>query len=76
QEFCEFEILDSITKLQFEDKFPAHMAQAERRNSLITLYRQLKGQDYMPPTVHKAIRWGAHDPFLEWPHSDIEWALL
>ncbi|KAF8238908.1 hypothetical protein L208DRAFT_1240093 [Tricholoma matsutake] len=76
QQFCELEILDTITKLYFEGKLPAHMAQADRRNSLISLYRQLKGEDYMPPTIHKAIRWGASDPFLEWPHSNMEWALV
>ena len=30
----------------------------------------------MPPTVHKAIQWEEGDPFLEWPHSNIEWAIL
>ncbi|KAF8240423.1 hypothetical protein L208DRAFT_1233052, partial [Tricholoma matsutake] len=76
QEFHELEILDSITKLQFDDKLPAHMVQADQRNSLISLYRQLKGQDYMPPTIHNAIKWGAHDPFLDWTHSNIKWALV
>jgi hypothetical protein len=76
QELCELEILDSITKLNFEGKLPVHMAQADQRNSLIALYRQLKGGDYMPPTIHKAIRWGPSDPFLEWPHSNLEWALV
>ncbi|KAF8230319.1 hypothetical protein L208DRAFT_1476726 [Tricholoma matsutake] len=76
QEFCELEILDKITRLNFEGKLPVHMVQADRRNSLIAMYRQLKGEDYMPPTVHKAIRWGPSDPFLEWPHSNMEWALV
>jgi hypothetical protein len=76
QEFRELEILDSITKLHFDGKLPAHMLQADRRNSLITLYRQLKGQDYMPPTIHNAIKWGPRDSFLDWPHSNIEWALV
>jgi hypothetical protein len=76
QEFRELEILDSITRLQFEGKLPVHMVQADRRNSLIAWYRQLKGKDCMPPTVHKAIQWGERDPFLEWPHSNIEWAIV
>ncbi|KAF8229083.1 hypothetical protein L208DRAFT_1040414, partial [Tricholoma matsutake] len=65
QEFHELEILDSITKLQFEGNLPGHMAQADLVNSLIALYRQLKGKDHTPPTVHKAIKWGPSDPFLD-----------
>ena len=64
QEFGELEILDSITKLNFENKLPAYMVQADQRNSLITLYRQLKGENYMPPMVYKAIKWGPSDPFF------------
>lgn len=39
---------------------------ADRRNTLIDLFRAHKGKNYMPSTLHKAIRWSATDPFLEW----------
>ncbi|KAF8223234.1 hypothetical protein L208DRAFT_1317965, partial [Tricholoma matsutake] len=76
QEFHELEILDNITRLNFEGKLPVEMVQADRRNSLVAMYRQLKGEDYVPPTVHNAIRWGPSDSFLEWQHSNMEWALV
>ncbi|KAF8220101.1 hypothetical protein L208DRAFT_1335754 [Tricholoma matsutake] len=72
QDFHELEILDNITRLNFEGKLPVEMVQADRRNSLIAMYRQLKGEDYVPPTVHNTIRWGPSDPFLERPHSNME----
>ncbi|KAF8223484.1 hypothetical protein L208DRAFT_1517194 [Tricholoma matsutake] len=26
--------------------------------------------------MHKAIRWGKNDPFLEWDGLDIEWSII
>ena len=65
QEFRELELLDNITKLRFEGKLPRSITMAERRNTLIDLFRAHKGKNYMPSTLHKAIRWSASDPFLE-----------
>ena len=39
---------------------------ADRRNTLIDSFRAHKGKNYMPSTLHKAIRWSASDPILEW----------
>ena len=66
QEFRELELLDNITTLRFEDKIPRSITMADRRNTLIDLFRAHKGKSYMPSTLHKAIRWSASDPFLEW----------
>lgn len=30
----------------------------------------------MPSTVHPAITWSEKDPFIEWNHADIEWAII
>ncbi|KAF8229145.1 hypothetical protein L208DRAFT_1288093, partial [Tricholoma matsutake] len=76
QEFCELEILDSITKSHCEGILPAHFGMADRRNSLISLFRKAKGKNYMPPTLHDALQWRTGDPFLDWPHSNMEWGLV
>ena len=66
QEFRELELLDDITRLRFEEKIPRSITMADRRNTLIDLFRAHRGKNYMPSTLHKAIRWSASDPFLEW----------
>ena len=66
QEFRELELLDNITTLRFEDRIPRSIIMADRRNTLIDLFRAHKGKNYMPSKMHKAIRWSASDPFLEW----------
>jgi PIF1-like helicase len=66
QEFRELELLDDITKLRFKDKLPRKIAMADRRNLIIDLFRDHKGKNYIPSTIHSAIRWSKSDPFLEW----------
>jgi hypothetical protein len=66
QEFRELELLDDITRLRFNDKIPGSITMADRRNTLIDSFRAHKGKNYIPSTLHKAIRWSASDPFLEW----------
>ncbi|KAF8240421.1 hypothetical protein L208DRAFT_1233335, partial [Tricholoma matsutake] len=65
QEFRELELLDNITALRFQDKLPRSIAMADHRNILIDLFRQHKGEAYMPSKMHKAIHWNKSDPFLE-----------
>jgi hypothetical protein len=55
QEFCELELLDNITKLRFEDKLSKKIAMADRRNTLIDLFQEYKGKNYIPSTTHAAI---------------------
>ncbi|KAF8223174.1 hypothetical protein L208DRAFT_1318338 [Tricholoma matsutake] len=57
QEFRELELLDNITTLKFEDKLPRAIAMTDHRNTLIDLFWQCKGKNYMPSTMHKAICW-------------------
>ena len=65
QEFQELELLDNITRLIFEDKIPRSITIADCRNTLLDYFMLTKGKNYMPLTMHKAIRWSASDPFLE-----------
>ena len=30
----------------------------------------------MPSTVHPTIQWSKENPFMEWEHADIEWAIV
>ena len=76
QEFHELELLDNITKLRFEDKLPKSIAMADHRNTLIDLFREYKGKNYVPSTTHAAISWSKSDPFLEWQGTKIDWQVL
>ena len=77
QEFRELEILDSITTLMHEEKLPAKVY-GVTRNELIRTFRQWKGLQFIPKTVHRAIRWSKRDPLIEsaildlvgWNNSD------
>jgi len=62
QELRELEILDEITKLRYEGSLPDHI-NGNRRNVLIRQFQEWKGDDYVPPGVHAAIRWNKRDPF-------------
>jgi hypothetical protein len=76
QEFRELELLDCITTMRFEGRLPAEMALANRRNTLIEMFRKYKGYDFMPNTMPDAIKWSKKDPYLDWKHSEIEWAII
>ena len=55
QEFYELELLDEITTLHYENKLLRKIVMADRRNTLIALFREKKGSEYMPSKMHKAI---------------------
>ena len=74
QEFRELELLDDITRLNFNEKLPANIAMADRRNTLIDLFRKWKGEKYIPSAMHPAIRWSKTDPFLEYQDC-VDWQL-
>jgi hypothetical protein len=76
QEFRELELLDCITTMRYEGKLPAKMAMANRRNTLIEMFRQHKGLDFIPHTVPDTLKWSKNDPYLEWKHNDIDWAII
>ena len=74
QEFRELEILDDITRLNFNEKLPINIAMADRRNTLIDLFRKWKGEKYIPSAMHPAIRWSKNDPFLEYQDC-VDWQI-
>ena len=75
QEFRDLELLDEITKLQYESKLPATVC-GERRNALIHTYRKHKGMSYVPSHVHHSIKWSKSDPMLDPIEDDVEWKIL
>jgi len=75
QEFRDLELLDEITKLQYESKLPSTV-HGERRNNLIHTYREHKGMSYVPQAVHHSIRWNKSDPMLDPIEDDIQWKIL
>ena len=75
QEFRELELLDNITTLRFNDSLPLNIAMADCRNILIDLFRKWKGENYIPSTMHSAIRWSKSDPFLE-SQEPVGWRVI
>ncbi|KAF8238291.1 hypothetical protein L208DRAFT_1124840, partial [Tricholoma matsutake] len=71
QEFHELELLDTITKLQWEEQLTKEMALPNQCNTLIALFQKVKGPNFMPPAMHKALQWSTRDPYLEGPHIPI-----
>ena len=51
QEFRELEMLDDITMLRYNGKLPSSVV-GVRRNDLISAFRLLKGEKYVPSKVH------------------------
>ena len=71
QEFRELELLDNITRLRYSGKLPASV-DGDTRNNLITSFREWKGDQYVPSTVHNSIRWSKHSPWLESEVLDLD----
>ena len=75
QEFRELELLDEITKLQYESKLPPTIC-GERRNTLIHNYRSHKGLNYVPSQTHPSIKWNKTDPMLDPIDDNVKWHIL
>lgn len=76
QEFRELEILDEITKLQYEGTL-APQVSGITRNALIHSYRTFKGPNYVPSKVHSSIKWSDSNPFvLTEPDTLPEWKII
>jgi PIF1-like helicase len=75
QEFREVELLDEITRLRFQGKLHKSVI-GDRRNELIKSFRDWKGRQYVPQTVHKAIRWSPKDPLNEPEVEDLPWRIV
>ena len=50
---------------------------ADRRNTLIAIFREYKGLHYMPSNLHVALRWNERDPYLEYNDREyISWQIM
>ena len=71
QEFRELELLDEITRLRFDGKLPSHV-EGSTRNGIVTSFREWKGSQYVPSSVHSSIRWSARNPWIEGEVLNLE----
>src|SRR6266498_4346851 len=71
QEFQELELLDDITDKYYRGKIML-LSSDYTRNSLIKAYREIKGLQYIPSSIHKEIWWSKSDPLLE-DEADVKW---
>ncbi|KAF8877981.1 hypothetical protein BD779DRAFT_1448108, partial [Infundibulicybe gibba] len=75
QEFRDIELLDEISRLTYEGKLHPSVA-GDRRNTLISSYRKIKGEAYVPATVHCTIRWNQADPYIVSDSESPSWVSL
>ena len=75
QEFREIEMLDDITTLRFNGKLPMSVV-GECRNDLISSFRIVRGEQYIPSKVHQAIRWKKNDPFHLSNNTNVNWKIV
>ena len=76
QEFRELELLDEISKLRYEGKFP-DCVEGNFRNPLIRSYQQWMDADYVPPLTHPALQWSVTDPLSLLPVvTDAPWQII
>ena len=75
QEFRELEILDEISKLNYEGLLPSHVNGIVRRD-LITQYRKWIGDDHNPKPMHDALKWTKKSPFTLSSCEDIQWRIV
>ena len=75
QEFRELEMLDDITTLRYNGKLSSSVV-GVCRNDLISAFRLLKGEKYVPTKVHQAIRWKENDPFHLSEGTNVAWRIV
>ena len=75
QEFRELEMLDDITTLRYNGKLPSSVV-GICRNDLISVFRLLKGEKYVPSKVHQAIRWKENNPFHMSEGTNVAWRIV
>ena len=68
-------MLDDITVLRYNGKLLSSVV-GVTRNGLITAFRLLKGEKYVPSKVHRAIRWKESDPFHSSKGTDVAWRIV
>ncbi|KAF8580379.1 hypothetical protein K439DRAFT_1357150, partial [Ramaria rubella] len=76
QEFWELEILDDVMSLHHLGKLNA-CVEGDRRNTVIREYQKWKGTEYVPLTVHQALKWSKNDPLhLLEKLEDEAWTII
>jgi hypothetical protein len=71
QELRELELLDDVTRLRHSGKLPVSV-DGDTRNNILTSFRKWKGSQYVPSSVHSAIRWSKRSPWLETEVLDLD----
>jgi len=75
-DFCDLELLDEITKLEFHSQLVPEI-NGHCRNTLIRQFHTWKGPNYMPENFHPTIKWSAQQPHpLEVESQNIEWQIV
>ncbi|KAJ3521123.1 hypothetical protein NMY22_g12441 [Coprinellus aureogranulatus] len=75
QEFRELALLDEITDQRYNKSLSVDVFGTHRKE-LIASYRKMKGEAYMPKTMHRALRWSADRPWMENDTPHLEWQML
>ncbi|KAL0960754.1 hypothetical protein HGRIS_005776 [Hohenbuehelia grisea] len=75
QEFRELELLDAKTCCEFNGILDASV-RGNTRKQIISTFRAWKGMNYVPPHVHKAIKWSTNDLLAENPFQDVPWDII
>ncbi|KAF9488561.1 hypothetical protein BDN71DRAFT_1355177, partial [Pleurotus eryngii] len=75
QEFCDLELLDDITCLQYEGKLPASVV-GDTRRTLVHAFRQHKSDSYVPQHVHSTIWWNKKQPYVEPDFNSLDWSII
>ncbi|KAH7905987.1 hypothetical protein BJ138DRAFT_1016924 [Hygrophoropsis aurantiaca] len=76
QEYRALELLDEITLLRYNNELPGFV-DGHRRNTLIDLYQQWKGNLHVPSRVSHHIKWTTNDPFHPDNNVDhLEWKIF
>jgi hypothetical protein len=75
QELRELELLDEITKLHYLGKLHKSVSGCTR-NHLIKSFREWKGHQYVPQSIHKSLRWTKQDPLNEGEIEEVKWKII
>ncbi|KAJ4488808.1 hypothetical protein C8J55DRAFT_423376 [Lentinula edodes] len=75
EEFRELEILDEITRLQYENQICSSI-KGTYRQDLIKAYQKWKGKHYVPKNVPSAIKWSSKDPWKQFDLDEVKWQII
>ncbi|KAJ3872813.1 hypothetical protein F5051DRAFT_338681, partial [Lentinula edodes] len=75
EEFRELEILDEITRLQYENQICSSI-KGTYRQDLIKAYQKWKGKHYVPKNVPSVIKWSSKDPWKQFDLDEVKWQII